>query len=1304
MAENPFISLTPAIRLRPSSGLRTPSRSPPRCPSRSRSRSPDRNLSSFICASDPLLANLSPESTLTALSATDVVRTTGKTAQGILSKAIADASTAERSLAVRAAVAGQNLKQWYTEVLSWEWPQKRDASLGKGFVSSKREDACTDGQWDTSLGCLPAAVVEQHEYRIDEIKADMEMLDVEELKEHVLNAHIPSRSRPSSSNSTLSTNMHTLSYVQLSDFTAVITATILQALPYLSKLNALLNIWEIRLAVLHQIPELLAGLGSTKRAIDGALDRLGTGLLPEIDDPFFSKTFFDSARHKLKNMVLIVGSKMDRILDSLEGQDDALPDAWIDEMEAIEAGFATWAFEAEKMAVENDFGRSSTPLLESFMQSSEIEKPDEAGCGPSTQNTESLQFQKCREEMEDSSRIVSDLPGTNVKPEPPKTPSRSDLDLNDVLTPASINISLSQPPPIPRIKEQDKDKPKISVQESPKEAKTEGEPNSLPSNSDTSTLPSSPLSCTPETSSIHEEITSPPSSTGPDPLTSRQTPSIDDPQDPSGQSHGKQATNVLPGASASITSEKPSSNHEESPVPQENSNTNPPGNNSPGTTINDGISLPGSSPLAVPSRPASPQSPLRSTTSPHLAIPCSAINRSTPSSPTTADISPHGFIKSKQDTLKLDTGSHRRDSTISIASTAGSGFSYGSNPEIRDAQVATSHGSPIVVESPGGFLTNGSKSPGTHGHNINTVACVKKPKSSDHLASASRSTLYRTMSLPLERFMDGDSQVTYGTDDLKEQPQSSEFRQASSAAIEVLPKAELRSIVVSNRLSIGPANGQKSMPNLRRTVSSLGLSSLHRLSTRSLRLSPNYPWGSRVSTSSESLPSTAEEPSPSISVTDSKVNAIKYPTTPTPPPSLPRRSSKRLSKLLSPVASLSSQKQKKIIAPLHSAPLSKSISANSSTAPSITTPRSPEDHLEEKISSILTTIPARIHLASTPESTKSNQSTPRASDCSYSNSPKRDFLQSQSPALSRSNTPTPSLTLTPAFGRSRRPHTHNDDDSAVRLYHLHRGGKTAPVKLFVRSVGEDGERVMVRVGGGWADLGEYLREYALHHGRRDVSDGKFEVRGIPTHNTSPNHSLHGKHAAPTSNTSPSTPISRPGSAFDIRPTSLNVRKSRRSMATPSGLPTLTTANIEKASQGSNSGSGGSHFSFLSSARRRLSTSSNASMSLASGYGGDGSHVSTPLGLAGPKPKSRQVSISPENEAWVEDVIGRARRTSATLRPERSYGNLRRFRPAVSQVDVVGDLVEGGHRRVSNTGDDGGGNKRVYLRGLGKGRE
>ncbi|KAK2803821.1 hypothetical protein FQN50_006828 [Emmonsiellopsis sp. PD_5] len=1291
MAENPFTSLTPALRLHPS-GLRTPSRSPPRSPTRSRSCSPDRSLSPYACASDPLLANLSPDSTLRALSATDAVRTNGKVAEDILSKAIAHASPAERALAVRAAVIGQKLRGWHTEVLSWKWPQKRDAGLGKGFISPGTQQPVHSGNGtahlldnqEKYLGCLPATVVEQHEERIDEIKAGMEMLDVEELKEHVLNAHIPSRSRPSSSASTWSTNMNSLSYVQLSDFTAVITATILQALPVLSKLNILLNTWDVRLTVLHQITGLLDGLGSTKRDIEAALDRLKTGLLPDSDDPLFSKTSFNAARHKLENRVLIVGGKMDRILDSLEGHDDALPDSWIDDMEAIEAGFATWAFESEKMAAENEFRRTIPPSPVAPLV--DVEKSKEADYGASTKETIPRQIENDGDCEESTSHALEELI-VDVDAKVHDTPSATSMaesgkvalvDRREITTvPSDVEVPSTKPvsPPLEsKHDEQTSECDNSHAQSQNDNGCPKSMPNRAPSDSDTS----SPLPSTPTHSTVDEEISTPSSADSPNPASSQQS------------------SDCVPDSSAQMA-QCHSIEHESTPEPPSALTKSSPGKAEPSEEHSSYIDVsPKSLRIGFPPQPEA---------SPNQSSPFNTTNRSTSSPATTADLSPRKLAKARPEPLRLETTpsiSIRRNSVASIESIGSGYLSYGSNPEIQDAQVAESHGSPMVVESPGGFFKSGSKSPWFREGDV-SLTRSKTKESDDGTASTPRPTVQRTMSLPLERFMDDQLEELPEVDKPFGLKSSPEIKHASSASIEVLPKTQLRSIVVSNRTSMGPTNEQKPMPTLRRTVSSLAISSLNRISNRAAGLNPRQSFrGPRISTSMESLPSTAEEPDsdpePSIQASERNEQNIKGQTNPAPP-IVPRRSSKRLSKLISPAPVAPTHKQRKIPAALQSPAFSRGAVGNSLASPSLNTPtRTPEDPLDEKINSILTTIPARIHLASTPDN---NNNPPRAHDHRYSTPPKRERLRSESPVSTRSNTPTPSLTLTPAFRRSRRSHAHHDDDSSVRLYHLHRGGKAAPVKLFVRSVGEDGERVMVRVGGGWADLGEYLREYAVHHGRRNVSDGKFEVCGIPDVNTSPNSQ---SKLAPVPTNGRSTPISRPGSAFDIRPpSSLAVRKTRRSMAATSELPSLTTANIEKASEGSGP------LSFFSSTRRRLSVSSNNSVAVASAYGDCGPYASTPLGLAGPTPKSRQVSMTPESEAWVEDVIGRARRTSATLRPERSYGNLRRFRPAVLQDDAVRDRLEGsvggsgGHRSVSDT-HAAGMNKRVYLKGLERSRD
>ncbi|KAF7597335.1 hypothetical protein BBP40_006275 [Aspergillus hancockii] len=323
--------------------------------------SPKRSTIPSYQSLDPLLANLSPESTLEALTTTDAVPK-NEPAHDILSKSISQVSEAERALGIRAAVAAQNLSLWYKEVQTWEWPKRTDAQMGKGFVPPSTTTAGTSEPGH--LGSLPAEVVTQHEKRIEEIRDGMESLGVDELKEHVLNAHIPSRSRPSSSNSNFS-GPPCLSYVQLSDFTAVITATILRALPLLSRLNSLLSTWDVRLLVLHQVPGLLWSLRLAQSELNSALGLLKSSAPPGKQDALYSRSNYHAKRTALEVTVLSAGRRMDRMLDALEGREDSLPENWIDELEAIESGFGTWVMEAEKRTVENEWRRMMASKLQS---------------------------------------------------------------------------------------------------------------------------------------------------------------------------------------------------------------------------------------------------------------------------------------------------------------------------------------------------------------------------------------------------------------------------------------------------------------------------------------------------------------------------------------------------------------------------------------------------------------------------------------------------------------------------------------------------------------------------------------------------------------------------------------------------------------------------------------------------------------------------------------------------------------------------------------------------------------------------
>lgn len=197
-----------------------------------------------------------------------------------------------------------------------------------------------------------------------------------------------------------------------------------------------------------------------------------------------------------------------------------------------------------------------------------------------------------------------------------------------------------------------------------------------------------------------------------------------------------------------------------------------------------------------------------------------------------------------------------------------------------------------------------------------------------------------------------------------------------------------------------------------------------------------------------------------------------------------------------------------------------------------------DDHMSKQINEILQNLPARIHLSSQPSNLSHLNPPDLQLPYSKPKSSTEKPTRSRTSMSSRSNTPAFMLAPVP---RPRQQRGNND----IKTYHLSRANGEAPIKLLIRCVGEHGERVMVRVGGGWADLGEYLKEYALHHGRRSHqgSESRLEVRNIPRSSSSLSNRTS---TSPPSRTSPpnrTTPPSRPASALDTSP--LFVKKTRR---------------------------------------------------------------------------------------------------------------------------------------------------------------
>ncbi|KAK5061401.1 hypothetical protein LTR84_007943 [Exophiala bonariae] len=322
--------------------------------SQSPSRSPRRKAQFAIRELDPLLANLSPDSTLKALRATETIP--GGTAQDVLTSSIIDASSAEREIGIRAAFAAQKLREWRTEVTKWRWPSKRERAFGLGFTPPPNMETSSVEY----LGSLPIDLVDQYEERLGEIRDDLDSLGIEEIKDHVLEAHVPANSKNSGESISIRPIGVRTSYGRMRDFTALITATIIQALPDLAKLNLLLDEWDTRLKVLRSLPKFRLGLATVQSGLQSAIQ--------ELRDPELSRNITDSTyKHKklwLGEQVADLGRRTDQLLDILEGQEDSLPQNWIDRMEKVELDYATWVVDAQQRALKNKLSPSPTSTPE----------------------------------------------------------------------------------------------------------------------------------------------------------------------------------------------------------------------------------------------------------------------------------------------------------------------------------------------------------------------------------------------------------------------------------------------------------------------------------------------------------------------------------------------------------------------------------------------------------------------------------------------------------------------------------------------------------------------------------------------------------------------------------------------------------------------------------------------------------------------------------------------------------------------------------------------------------------------------
>ena len=1059
------------------------------------SRSPTRRKQFTAEELNPLLSDLSPTSTLEVLCASDTARTGGTATKNFVQESVASASTSEKAWGIKAALAGKKVREWYAEVGGWPWPGFDHASIDQ---LTKRTDQYHEGHINSALSAetirsngsgnehytadkLSLKLIREYEERIEMIRHDMATLEIEDLKDYVLNTRFRAGSRRSSLYTPQASYALATEYDNLDDFTTIITATIIQALPTISRLETLLSKWFTRLLVLREVPSFLIDLDACRESMISASIAIGghnTQHLKRKSD--FSLKACSDIRAVLKDQIAELGRRLDRMLDLLEGSVDTLPDTWVDGLDNLENEYSAWVVKAERLATNNELGTGR------------LEKD-----------------------------YTQDQADDQVGPERP-------LSIRHITSTLNIGTQFDE---ISRRAGSDFE---MTPQTHKDALKSEN--------------------VTTESSTIH--------AAGP--------------------------LDLAPIPSRNALAERSLSNKAQSQGPVVN-------------TI-DSQSWNG---LSDVSKTSVLSSRLTHRPSP-LNLAASRIDEKTP------------------------------DLLDDASDTSGSGSansSYSSNkpsPEIQSAVVAEYLGSPVTVTSPTmlnrELVTPVDISFGTFGQ-LAEGDGVKTDQSYTPVNNLPKN----------ERRNGGPGHVR--------------TRSASLRSFEIVPKHEIRKIQIkrsgsySSALSLSdPSCGQvqpsrfpvPSAPQHGEPVALVSTAPLpaskevedqpspalvqnHDSGHGDFEPHPLYhspppvPGKSSASAKSSDLnfqtpkqklpyhepPVVAPGPAKSAQSLDRKLETVK-PRIPyhSPPPVMPRSAHR-----FEQVSDLSPGSIPVIIGKTKVGESTSSHVSGHVEAPRTVTRSSPgnfDSQLEERISSILTELPTHIRLASGPE--------PDAPEVLRLNSPSDPKVsKTRSPAWrlkrTQTSTPLPSMTLAPQQPKNSKSRSVTGEPD-IRLYHLHQAGKTAPIKLFVRLVGEDRERVMVRIGGGWADLGEYLREYANHHGQRSISDSPFNIQGLPS--------------SPVTNQS--SPRSRPGSRAASRP------------ASPTSANKVSPAVFFQRQQTSPA--------MFSTPHTPQSDPSIRTSARVSWTGVE--EVSPSLGLAGPKTKN--VDISPSKQAWVDEMMAQARQS------------------------------------------------------------
>jgi len=297
------------------------------------------------------------------------------------------------------------------ELSNWQWPaeggslgfevppakRRKLSSRTDGKTNQHQHNGAQDANEPVYAGSLLADEVLRYEMRLDEITADMEGLNVEEIKRQVLDTHFSAKSRPSSSGSNSPMPSFLSSYNKMDDFTAIVTATVLQALPNLSKLMRLMDVWSIRLSVLRKVPPLLLALEDAEIALKSGWNTINNPGSHNGEDVALSRDTFGVMREVLQDKVTTLGQDLDYMLDTLEGREDTLPESWLDRMEAIEQDYGEWVVSGDRKVREGEWAK----MAKARKEAEEIRRLKEAAAAKAAEEAETAR-RKAQHEAEEA--------------------------------------------------------------------------------------------------------------------------------------------------------------------------------------------------------------------------------------------------------------------------------------------------------------------------------------------------------------------------------------------------------------------------------------------------------------------------------------------------------------------------------------------------------------------------------------------------------------------------------------------------------------------------------------------------------------------------------------------------------------------------------------------------------------------------------------------------------------------------------------------------------------------------------------